>query len=189
MIASSALPGCSVSSMCQTTAKVGELHLDSPHVSEAFLGTLTKQGGNTNSSPRAVTVFLNGKPTQFEIDMGAEVSVISQKAHREIGSPKLYHPQRILRGPSNYALPVKGQFMGKLRKGDREVEQELYVVENLRKQLLGRPAVEVLELAVCIEAVEGERRSPIDQFPKLFQGLGKLESTRSNSKREQNPLL
>ena len=79
--------------------------------------------------------------------------------------------------------------MGKLLKGDREVEQELYVVENLRKQLLGRPAVEVLELAVCIEAVEGERRSPIDQFPKLFQGLGKLESTRSNSKREQNPLL
>ena len=55
------------------------------------------------------------------------------------------------------------------------MEQELYVVENLRKQLLGRPAVEALELAVRIEAVEGERRSPIDRFPKLFQGLGKLE--------------
>ena len=52
--------------------------------------------------------------------------------------------------------------MGKLRKGDREVEQELYVVENLRKQLLGHPAVEVLGLAVHIEAIEGERRSPID---------------------------
>ena len=65
--------------------------------------------------------------------------------------------------------------MGKLRKGDREVEQEFYVVENLHKQLLGRPAVEALELAVRIEAVEGERGSPIDQFPKLFQGLGKLE--------------
>ena len=102
------------------------------------------------------------------------MSVISQKAHREIGSPKLYHPQRILRGPSNYALPVKGQLMGKLLKGDREVKQELYVVENLCKQLLGCPAVEALELAVRIEAV-GERRSPIDQFPTLFQGLGKLE--------------
>ena len=56
------------------------------------------------------------------------------------------------------------------------MEQELHVVENLRKQLLGHPAVEVLELVVRIEAVKGDRRSPIDQFqfPRLFQGLGKF---------------
>ena len=65
---------------------------DSPHIGEAFLGTLTKQGDDPNSSPWAVTVSLNGKPTQFEIDTGAEVSVILQKAHREIGSPKLAIP-------------------------------------------------------------------------------------------------
>ena len=81
---------------------------------EAFLGTLTKQSDDSDSSQWAVTVSLNGKPTQFEIDTGAEVSVISQKAHTEIGSPKLYRPQRIPRDPSNYALPVKGQFIGKL---------------------------------------------------------------------------
>lgn len=55
------------------------------------------------------------------------------------------------------------------------MEQELYVVENLRKQLLERPAVEALELVVRVEAVDGDRRSPIDQFSKLFQGLVKLE--------------
>ena len=74
--------------------------------------------------------------------------------------------------------------MGKLWKGGQEVEQELYVLENLRKQLLGHPAVEALELTVRIEAVERERRSLIDQFPKLFQGLGKLEG-----EREQGPNL
>lgn len=58
---------------------------------------------------------------------------------------------------SNYALPVKGQFIGKLRK-DQEVEQELYTVEKLHNQLLGCPAVEVLEFAVHIETVERERR-------------------------------
>ena len=116
--------------------------------------------------------------------------VISQKAHREIGSPKLYHPQRTLRGPSNYALPVKGQFMGKLQKGNREVEQELYVVENLRKQLLGRPAVEALELAVCIEAVKEREGVRSINFPSCFRDWESWkESTRSNSKREQNPLL
>ena len=83
-------------SVCRSTAKVGEVQLDSPRVGEAFLGTPTKQGDDQNSSLWAVTVSLNGKPIQFEIDTGAEVSVISQKAHREIGSPKLYRPQRIL---------------------------------------------------------------------------------------------
>ena len=60
-----------------------------------FLGTLTKQGDNPNSSPWAVTVSLNGKLTQFDIDTEAKVSVISQKAYRKITSPKLYCPQRI----------------------------------------------------------------------------------------------
>ena len=83
-------------SVCRSTAKVGKVHLNSPHVGEAFLGTLTKQGDNPNSSPWAVTVSLNRKPTQFKIDTGAELSVILYKAHREIGSPKLYHLQRIL---------------------------------------------------------------------------------------------
>ena len=58
--------------------------------------------------------------------------------------------------------------MGRLWKGDREMEQELYIVENLRKQLLGRPAVEALELAVCIEAVERGGVQLIN-FPSCFR--------------------
>lgn len=54
-----------------------------------------KSRTKTKAPPWAVTVSLNGKPTQFDIDTGAEVSVISQKAHRKIVSPKLYCPQRI----------------------------------------------------------------------------------------------
>ena len=164
-------------SVCRSTAKVGEVHLDSFQASpsEVFLGSLTEQGANP-SSPWAVTLSLNGKPTHFEIDTGADVTVISQLAHKEIGSPSLSPPQRTLRGPCNQALPVKGQFTGKLRGGDREVEQEVYVVEKLRKHLLGRPAIQALNLAAHMGAVqETERKSPKEQFPSLFRGLGKLE--------------
>ena len=60
-------------SVCRSTAKVGEVHLDSFQASpsEVFLGSLTEQGANP-SSPWAVTLSLNGKPTHFEIDTGAE---------------------------------------------------------------------------------------------------------------------
>ena len=164
-------------SVCRSTAKVGEVHLDSLQASpdEVFLGSLTEQGTNS-SSPWAVTLSLNGKPTHFEIDTGADVTVISQTAHKEIGSPPLSPPQRILRGPCNQALPVKGQFTVKLRRGDRETEQEVYVVGKLRKHLLGRPAIQALDLAVHVGAVQDtERKSPKEQFPSRFQGLGKLE--------------
>ena len=164
-------------SVCRSTAKVGEVRLDSPEasLSDAFMRGLTQPGVNA-SSPWAVTLLLNGKLIQFEIDTSAEVTVISQQTHEEIGSPPLSSPQRTLRGPSNHVLPVIGQFTGKLGREGREVEQVIFVVKELRRHLLGRPAIETLDLAVRIGIVKGEeRQSPINQFPSLFQGLGKLE--------------
>ena len=109
-------------SMCRSTAKIQEVQLENAGstAEEAFLGHLTQQGASP--SPWAVTLFLNGKPIQFEIDTGAEVLVISQRAHQEIGSPTLQPPQRTLQGPCNHAVPAKGQFTGKLRQGEREVD-------------------------------------------------------------------
>ena len=69
---------------------------------------------------------------------------------------------------------MKGQFTGKLRQGDREAEQEMFVVGNLRRQLVGRPAIEALNLVKHVRAVQ-DPNNPIDQFSDLFRGLGKLE--------------
>ena len=67
MIASSALPRMqcvidvpNVDTFSQSVdplQKWAEVHLDSPHMGEAFLGTLTKQGDDPNTSPWAVTFF------------------------------------------------------------------------------------------------------------------------------------
>ena len=126
-------------------------------------------------TPWSVTLSVNGKPMPFEIDTGAEVSVISQKAHQDIGSPTLRPPEKTLRDPSNHRLVVKGQFTAKLKTEKKEVEQELYVVQDLHRHLLGRPAIKALDLAIRIAAVRGGSESPFYRYPALFQGLGRLE--------------
>ena len=57
------------------------------------------------------------------------------------------------------------------------MQQQIYVVRNLRRQLhvLGRPAIEALELAVRVGAIFDEGATPVQMFPQLFEGLGKLE--------------
>ena len=52
----------------------------------------------------------HGVLTEFDIDTGAEVSVISETLHQKISSPFLSPPAKRLRGPSNYSLPVTGCF-------------------------------------------------------------------------------
>ena len=51
---------------------------------EAFLEVVTH---SKKGNPWSIVVSINGKPIEFEIDTGAEVSVISKAAHNRIGSP------------------------------------------------------------------------------------------------------
>ena len=66
-------------------------------------------------------------------------------------------------------------FTGILKRGSQEVQQEIYVVKNLHRHLLGRPAIDALGLAVRVGAIFDGDTSPVQLFPQLFQGLGKLE--------------
>ncbi len=91
---------------------------------------------------------------------------------------------KTLRGPSNHSHPVTGRFTGGLNATTREVEQEIFVVENLHKQLLGRPAIAALEPAVRVGAIAENNESPIHQFTQLFTGLGRLQGEYSIKLRE-----
>ena len=75
-------------------------------------------------------------------------------------------------GPAR-ALPVIGQFTGKLAQGDRTTLQEMYVVEKLHKPLLGRPAIEALGLLARVRSVKQEKL--IECFPQLFQRLERMQ--------------
>ena len=157
-------------SVCRS---VNELHTSSDSESDSDTDTKTFVGVITrgDETPWSITIFVNDTPIDFEINTGAEVSVISTKTYKEIGSLSLTAPTKSLHGPSSKKLSVKGQFTAALRYGSKVIEQELYVVDKLHKQLLGRPALKVVTLVQTIKGSE----SPVDRFPQLFKGLGKLE--------------
>ena len=157
-------------SVCRTPARVRDIHEDT----NTFLGGVSTPETDNNNNPWRMSIRLNNTPTEFDIDTGAEVSVISKTRHDEIGHPPLASPDRVLRGPSNRCLPVLGQFKGVLKRGNHDVQQEIFVVQNLSRNLLGRPAIEALKLTVRVAAIF-DNTSPMQLFPKMFQGLGKLQ--------------
>lgn len=156
--------------VCCSTAKVVEVHQEGPNT---FLGGLDTQDSARNLW--RVSLLLSGVSTEFDIDTGAEVSVISETQHQKVGSPSLSLSGKRLRGPSNHSLPVIGCFTGVLKRGSQEVQQEIFVVKNLRRHLLGSPAIEALGLAVRVGAIFDGETNSVQLFPQMFQGLGKLE--------------
>ena len=161
--------------MCRSSKKVGEVHQETPReecdYDQVFLGTI----GTENGNPWIVPLQVMNEIVDFHIDTGAEVSVIPDQVYQQLNSPPLTPPNQTLRGPSNEALQVKGRFSVKFVRGDYETEQELYVAEGLHKPLLGRPAIESLQLVQRVREVQSGKLNPIQQFPSLFNGLGKLQ--------------
>ena len=128
---------------CRTPATVETVQEGTAQESiEPFLGVV----GDSQNNPWVATILRNNKPVQFHIDTGAEVTVIPESVSSQISGISLQPAQRRLKGPSQKALPVRGQFTGKLALGEHEVQQEVYVVNKLLKPLLGQPAIEALGL-------------------------------------------
>ena len=156
--------------VCRSKAGVGGVDTTPEKTDSAFMGTVN--GVDTKDNPWAVDLTLQGKPTTLHIDTGAEVTVISEKLWRSIGRPELMAPDRTLRGPDSHVLPTLGKFLGTFQRGERQAEADIYVVQRLTNSLLGRPTIRDLDLLKIVAVVD---TSPKDQYPSLFQGLGKLE--------------
>ena len=66
--------------------------------------------------------------------------------------------------------------MAKLKRGNCEIKETMYVVRSLHQSLLGRPAIESLDLVKRVNAIGIMTSDHIKlQFPELFTGLGKLQ--------------
>ncbi len=140
-------------------------------LADAFLGAIGDAAGN----PWSVTIEVNETPIELNIDTEAEVTVISEEAWKKVGQPALSPPDRTLRGPDAHKLPTTGQFTANLSTEERNTEEEVYVVRGLHKPLLGRPAIDKLSLVSRISSVDQSNQTPMDKFPNLFKGLGKLQ--------------
>ena len=108
--------------VCHSTVKVGEVNQEDPN---EFLGVVDTR--DTVSNMWRLSLLLNGVHTEFDIDTGAKVSMISESQHQRIGSLLLSPPGKRLRGLSNYSLPVTGCFTGVLKHGSQKCSRKSMV--------------------------------------------------------------
>ena len=127
---------------------------------------------DTRATTWTATVTLNNVDVLFKLDTGAEVSAITVETYQKL-RVKLEKPQKTLYGPSQATLTVKGQFEGKLDHQGKQTIQSVYVIENLKKNLLGLPAIEALNLVVKVDSLsDNTQYKVVQKFQSIFQGLG-----------------
>ena len=170
-------------SMCRT-GKVAHVEVDSVDNSthlevepDVFLGTLTTNSSSDtsgNHNPWEVTLQLNDKPVSFKIDTGAEVSVIPETVFKQLQGVTLNHAGRRLVGPGQNQLEVLGQFTAKLKYQNSAADEQIYVVRQLQKSLLGQPGILALDIVTRIQYLQEVDKFVI-RFPKLFRGLGTIQ--------------
>ena len=160
------------SSVCFSKRNLSEISIDSEtQLDSAYLDTLT-----TNSqSTWMVDVKLEGTEHCFKMDTGAEVTAITEEAYSTIGKPKLEAPRKMLYGPSRQTLNVNGQFKGTLLYKGNSTIQTVYVVRNLKNNLLGLPTITSMKLVARMDSVNQDSKTKWkEKFPSVFSGLGTL---------------
>ena len=172
--------------LCQNKlgkAKVNALDL-SVSDEDAFLGTVT----STIESPWKAMISLNGKRVVFKIDTGADVTVIPEGLVPH--GIQLTPTSRRFYGPGHLEVVAVGKFSAELQlMSGNKATQDIYVLKGQKEALLGRPAIQALDMIQRInlitepEDVRQKDTTPPKNFsskvketyPELFSGLGKLE--------------
>ncbi len=156
-------------SMCRSRGKIGDLYTVADEIS--FLGTVRSVSdvatANRDGQPWIVSLYLNSRPR-------VNVMVIPESAYSESLDGPLSPPSRVLRGPGQPTLQVRGKFEGKLeahfekaitRMWVRDLHVHIHVhVCSARATctlyctthctaLLGRPAIESLRVVISMEPV------------------------------------
>ena len=108
----------------------------------------------------------------FKIDTGAKVTAISEKLYKSLKSSALQKPSKVLKGPGQYPLHVVGQFEEVLKHGQKSSVQQIFVIKDLKSNLLGLPAITALNLAARLDSTYTSLVE--DSFPTVFKGLGNL---------------
>ena len=137
---------------------------------DTFLGSVELQG----ESQWFATVCLNKKDVEFKLDTGAEVTVISETTFSKFSDIKLKRPTKALFGPTKSPLKAVGQFTGCFQYLNTSCKLHVFVVKDLKINLLGLPAITALNLIARVQHISSSKESVFKSYPKVFQGLGTL---------------
>ena len=128
--------------------------------------------GDSQRDTWTVKIYVGSQEATFKIDTGAEVTAISEKLYKSLRSPALQKPNKLLKGPGQHPLQVVGQFEEMLHHGQNSSQQQIFVIKDLKSNLLGLPAITALNLAVRLDNTYTSLVE--DSFPAVFKGLGNL---------------
>ena len=129
------------SSQCfsKTVAAVPSQHHETSSDIEdvAYLNTIDSDSNHTWTCK----ININGHAAVFKVDTGAEVTVIVEDTVNSLNIKELQAPSKTLHGPDNTPLDVHGKFQAKLVHKDHECIQPVFVIKNVKHNLLGLPAI------------------------------------------------
>lgn len=141
------------------------------NVNYSFIGKIYSTG--KQNSQWKVQLGLNGNDNKvnFIIDTGADVTILPEKVFKDMGLKiKLEKPSKSLHGANKSKLLCVGQFCANLKSSMANSDQMIYVVKDCTTPLLGKPAIEALDIVRIVNNVQVESK-----HPKLFSGLGVME--------------
>ena len=123
----------------------------------------------------SVDLSLGHTTVKFKIDTGAGVSVIPESVYLRAGLVKLWNASR------EQLNGLEKSIVLRILKtiNSKETLQEIYVVEDLKEPLLGRPAIDALDLVHKVERIHSDCSKIIEaevkaNHPRLLKGLGEL---------------
>ena len=127
--------------------------------------------GSDNDSSWNATIQINGQSVVFKLDTGAEVA-ITEPTLTKVGNIQLSPAAKSLCGPDRKPLKVKGTLTAELAYTNSKCRHDVYVIEQLKHNLLGLPAIRELDLLTQVDYIDSTHYQVVNKFPKLFTGLG-----------------
>ena len=145
-----------------------------------FLGAIATPDELNN--PWVTNLQVNETNVSFKIDSGADITVVPCKMYQSIRPPiPLLQTKKILRGPCNHKLEIKGTFKTLLQTSDCATEEEIFVVNGLERALLGREAAQRLKLINRIESINNHSSNKGNypsRISNIVQWFGQDERSR-----------
>ena len=164
-----------------------------------ILGSIHVDINAVESNMWQTELLVNNQKMEFRIDTGADVTVIPDRCFRN--TDVLKKTDKKLIGPGGSKLDVVGVFRATVenKSQTKKTEQDLYVIKGLKKPLLGKPAIEALNI-IQINSLQEEKVTkqtdkqtdseikPKTDYPTLFeQKIGTFSSYKIELKEDAKP--
>ena len=147
---------------CKTKCKIDEITLESKETTDTtstetveFLDSVDAVASGT---PWVIQVQLNNRNLEFKVDTGANVTVLLEENYQPGRDGALETTTRKLSGPVGNELKVLGKISGYIKCGGEHTIQYTYVVRGLTRQLIGKLALEALQVVTLnIQSITSEK--------------------------------